>query len=424
MLASSWFDVVLGLDVHWELVPMPPAPAPVPTPIPNPFTGIVYDLKGFAVGLALSIAMDAVLGGPLKGPVLYWNFLATNTGTEAKHVPGHILIPPGTGWAPFPKLPAPVIHEGDPPKVGVPVKPDNNAICIFGSKTVSVMGSNAVRMGDILLSCSEPARLPSSVVLAVPKGAPILIGGPPSLDIMAAVMGAVRTTSISSALHALVSGLPITRLRNALSRIVCVFTGHPVDEATGKVITDKVDAELPRPLPLKIERFYSSAFASREGPLGHGWSLSLDQSVWREHGKIVYLAEDGREIELDTFDFPGHMALAGDKVWDPINQLTLRVQAGGRFEVESLDGVVREFAPVPGRQDGRSMLKRIRSRCGHHEITYEYDQWGRLEWVRDCGGRLIQLVKTERTWEVRDAARQGLLRFGKRAIDQILNFGD
>jgi len=95
MLASSFFDPMLGIDIHWELVPMP---APTPTPIPNPFTGIVQDFTGLAAGIAISNAIGAVMGASFKGPVLYWGAIpATNTGTEGIHIPGHILIPPGTG---------------------------------------------------------------------------------------------------------------------------------------------------------------------------------------------------------------------------------------------------------------------------------------------------------------------------------------
>ena len=186
MLASSFLDPVLGIDIHFEMVP---TPAPVPTPIPNPFIGLVFDPVGLAAGIAIGAVIGAVLGAPFQGPVLYWTaFPATNTGTEAKHVPGHILIPPGVAWAPFPKTPKPVIHPGETPKPALPIKPENDAVVITGSKTVTVMGSNAVRLGDIALSCSEPLRLPSSVVRAIPKGAPILIGGPMSLDIMAALL--------------------------------------------------------------------------------------------------------------------------------------------------------------------------------------------------------------------------------------------
>ena len=43
MLASTFMDMVLGIDIHFEMVP---TPAPVPTPIPNPFVGMVYDPGG------------------------------------------------------------------------------------------------------------------------------------------------------------------------------------------------------------------------------------------------------------------------------------------------------------------------------------------------------------------------------------------
>jgi RHS repeat-associated protein len=389
VLASSFLDPVLGLDVHFEMVP---TPAPVPTPIPNPFIGIVFDPLGLAAGIAIGAAIGAVTGAPFQGPVLYWTaFPATNTGTDCKAIPGHILIPPGVAWAPFPKTPKPVIHPGETPKPGLPVKPEDDAVVVFGSKTVTVMGTNAVRLGDIALSCSEPLRLPSSVVLAVPKGALILIGGPPSLDIMAALMASLRTRFMSDSLHALISRMKPSRFRNFLHRVACFLTGHPVDVASGKVLTEAKEIELPGPLPLTIERVYSSAFAARKGPLGHGWSLSLDQAVWRERGKLVLLAEDGRELEFDTFDLPGHRLEAGQQHHDPIHRLTVHADPQGAFRVVDHEGVTRSFAPVPGRRDGRAMIQELRSACGFHAIRYEYDAQGWLARVRDASGRTILL---------------------------------
>ncbi len=389
MIASSFGDPVLGIDVHFELVP---TPAPVPTPVPNPFTGIVFDPLGLAVGIALGAAIGAVMGAPFQGPVLYWTaFPATNTGTEAKHVPGHILIPPGTAWAPFPKAPKPVIRPGETPSPPNPVVPENDAVVITGSKTVSVMGSNAVRLGDIALSCSEPLRLPSSVVLAVPKGPPILVGGPMSLDLMAALMASLRTRFMSDSLHALISRLSPGRFRNALHRVACFFTGHPVDVASGRLMTETIDAELLGPLPMRIERIYSSAFAGRGGPVGHGWSLSIDQAVWRERGQVVLLAEDGREVVFDTFDLPGHRIEPGQEVFQPIDALTLRCHEHDRFEIVDACGIIRHFAPVAGRDDARAVLHRVVSRCGHHCIELHYDAHGRVDRIKDSGGRINRI---------------------------------
>ncbi|HYD39290.1 MAG TPA: DUF6531 domain-containing protein [Anaeromyxobacter sp.] len=386
MIASSWMDPVLGVDLHWEMVP---TPAPTPMPFPHPFIGVVLDVGGLIGSAVMGGVMSAVTGAPFQGPVIHWFMPATNTGTESRHVPGHFIIPPGTIWAPVPRTPKPKIRPGEAVVPAPPIKPENDAVAIFGSKTVTIGGSNAVRLGDIQLSCSEPVRLPSSVTLAIPKGAPILIGGPPSLDLMAAALASLRTRFVSDSLHALVSRLAPGRFRNLLNRTVCFFTGHPVDVASGKVITSAVDAELPGPLPLEIERVYSSAFGDRDGPLGHGWSWSLDQAVWTERGKVVLLAEDGREIEFDAFDLPDHAARAGDELHQPIDQLTLRCLKDGGWQLIDADGATRDFAPVPGRTDGRAMIQRIRSASGLHEILFEYGRSGRLERVRDSCGRPI-----------------------------------
>lgn len=201
---------------------------------------------------------------------------------------------------------------------------------------------------------------------------------------------------MSDSLHALVSRLNPGRFRNFLHRGVCFFTGHPVDVSSGKVMTEFVDIELPGPLPLKVERIYSSAFAARPGPLGHGWSFSLDQAIWRERGKVVLLAEDGREIEFDTFDFPRHRIEAGERVYNPIERLTLCCDSNDAWRVIDHGGVIRQFSPVPKRVDGRAMIRSTRSRCGEHEIGFHYGTEGhaagQLEWVRDSGGRLLRLV--------------------------------
>src|SRR5262249_32598799 len=42
-------------------------------------------------------------------------------------------------------------------------------------------------------------------------------------------------------------------------RMACWLTGHPVDVASGRVLTDHVDLELPGPLPFRLERCYHSA---------------------------------------------------------------------------------------------------------------------------------------------------------------------
>lgn len=386
MLAGKQTDGVVGLDIHWEMVPAA-AGVPVPMPIPNPFVGMVMlDPLGFAVGTLISSVVSELTGTPPSGEVLVNMLPAVNTGTEAMGF-GHILIPPGTSWAPIPAV-MPVAAPKVGAKVGNPAKPDNDAFLITGSKTVHAAGSNFCRFGDMAMSCSEPVRLPSSVLMAIPKGLPVLVGGPPALDIQAAAGAFIRTKWVSHQLNRLISRIKNQRLRNLLSRAVCFFTGHPVDVATGRVFTDHMDVDLPGPLPLQIERIYNSGFASRSGPLGYGWSHSLDQKVWREPGKVVYQAEDGREIEFDTFDFPEHQVAKGDEVFEPIDRLTLKCLGEDRWEIWTPEGICHDFEPVAGGEPGVARLVRKRTRDGH-SLELHYDDAGRLSWVRDSRGRRI-----------------------------------
>jgi len=302
MLASKFFDPVVGLDIHLELTPWG-----VPAPFPNPFVGLIFDPLGLLVGQAMGYAMALATGTPPTGPVFINSLPAANVGTEAKNYLGvpHILMPPGVSWAPMPKPPKPSF-KGPPDPPGLPIAPEGDAVHVFGSQSVTLMGSSAVRMGDYAMSCGEPVRLPSSVAMAIPMGPPVMIGGPPALSLMDAAGALIKTKWVAGHLHGLLSRIKSDRLRNLLSKAVCFLTGHPVDVATGRVLTGAVDFELPGALPLRLERHYCSAWSHRAGPLGHGWSHSLDQALWPERGKIVQLDPEGREIEFDTFDFPDH----------------------------------------------------------------------------------------------------------------------
>jgi RHS repeat-associated protein len=262
----------------------------------------------------------------------------------------------------------------------------------MGSTTVTVMGSSAVRMGEMWMSCGEPLRLPSSVVIAIPKGPLVLIGGPPGVNLMDALLGMIKTKWVAGYAHSLISRIKSDRLRNIFTKVACFLTGHPVDVASGRLLTDNVDFELPGPLPLKFERHYASSWSHRDGPLGPGWSHSLDQAVWSERGKLVYLAEDGREIEFDVFDFPDHMLQVGQEVYDPMNQLTLRFRSSNLIQIETHHGELFDFSPLskptPGGRSHWWRLQRQRTRDGH-EISLAYDDRGDLQWVRDSAGRIV-----------------------------------
>jgi RHS repeat-associated protein len=382
MLASKWFDPVLGVDTHIVLVPSPAGP--VPTPLPNPFVGMVFDPAGMAFGMAFGAATGGVSFTLVNGlPV-------TNTGTGA------------TNTMTMPHIPAPGPFAKPP---------SNDADLMFGGLKVTFGGSQVVRLGDIALSCNDPIKLPVSVVLVIPAGPLVLVPRPPSPDVMGLVFAAggkltakllakvakvgrklfkaLRAlqkeskffTQLSEKLAVKAEG-KLSRARSAWNRAVCFLTGHPVDVATGRVVTDHLDIELPGALPLRFERFYDSSLGWRETALGFGWSHSLDQAVWPERGRVVYQTEDGREVEFGTLDLPDRVLAPGQELYHLIERLTLRCLGPLRYEVEDAAGVAREFAAVaPGARAARIVRKRTRD--GHH-LDYRYDGAGGA--ASDAGG--------------------------------------
>jgi YD repeat-containing protein len=379
-IASAWLDVVVGIDFHVEVVP---TPVPTPTPFPHPHCSVIWDPVGYVVGEVMGAAMAFATGGPIApaGPVLIGGRMSTVTGDAASMPVKHIIIPPGTTFA-----------------LGIT---PSDAELLVGSKTVIVRGGSAVRAGDPGLTCSEPVRLPTGLVTATGPGN-VLVGGPPAIDFGAAVgmIGgkALRNKWTAGKLHAIADKVipeSMPRLRRLAHKSACFFTGHPVNVATGGVSTSAVDFELPGPIPLKLERDYDTNWLDRDGPLGHGWSHSLDGRLWLEPGKVVVLTEDGRELEIPTRHFHQGVMRQGDTAWHPVERATLKSLGQLRWEIASPDGLTRCYAPIPGeaaadKDRGMARIVALRDRAGH-EVRFSYDERARLSQIVDSAGRTIGL---------------------------------
>jgi RHS repeat-associated protein len=345
--AAKFGDPVIGVDIHMVLVPAPPAP-PIPTPLPHAFVGVVFDPLGAALGAALG----AVFGG--GGPVFINGLPVGNTGTDVKGMP-HVPTPPGVAFAPNDI-------------------PGNDGTIVTGSKTVSMAGAACGRLTSLVSTCNFPINLPTSVCLAVPMGAPVLVGGPDTFDIAAAVTRGIRTKWFSDLAHRALKAGP------RLSKILCFLTGHPVDVMTGEVLADLVDFDLPGPISLKFERNYWSR--DREGgPLGPGWHHPLDASVEEQADRIGVRLPDGRKRE--------HVPLpVGGSLWDDIDRYTLERTTHG-YRLTFWDGQRLHFEPVHGTPVTYSLV-RITDRCNNAvELRYED---GRLHEVVDSVGRVLELA--------------------------------
>ena len=384
MPAAKHFDPVIGVDIH---IVQPPGPVP-PIPVPHPFIGFLFD------------PFDYV---PVFGATVYVNAMRRAiAGTAGKTVPG-VHFPIG----------------------GAFVKPPGNECEMFmGSSTVDFDGDAASHMLLPALSCQDigmvtPFRrkkkgklktlvLPTSVVLPIPLGPPVLIGGPPTISLMAMGMklgmsalgkGLKRlmktglgkklksvVKKVSDKMHAaadnLLSKLGISKaskIRNAVHRSICKVTGHPVDVATGKVFTESIDFELHGPLSLRWERVWYST-SDYNGPLGHGWHHSYDLGLMANEDAVAVRLADGRGIAFPPVQ-------PGQESSDEFEGLTLARDAEG-YLLRDRQGFLYRFAPA-----GRGMehsLVRIEDGAGT-QIILHYDPRGRLIRIADSSGSAVSL---------------------------------
>ena len=387
--ASSQLDVVIGLDIHMELVPI--AGVPTPVPFPMPYLGMIEFKPG---GLLLSIGISALtsrmFGSPPTGPVLVNSLEATKTGDEAtnKKTLPHVVLPPGVKWTPLPR-PLKLKVRPPPPDADSPAAPPGDAIFITGSKTVLFQQSNACRLLDIAMSCGDPVRLPIATLIAVPKGLPVVVGGPPALDYKTAAKAFFLRNKWTAGLLREFAFCFSGRARSILGWAFCTLTGHPVDVGTGRLLTRAEEYVLRGPIPLTFERYYSSSWAERDSPLGYGWSHTFDERVWVERGRVVYKTGDGRELEFPTFDLPGRVLREGQELFYPIDRLWLRCEGQGRYRIRSADGLVREFATLAGDRSGESRLTHIRNPSTQW-VRFQYDEKHCLQSVRTREGRWIR----------------------------------
>jgi RHS repeat-associated protein len=349
LFSGKWFDPVVGIDIH---LIQPPGPVP-PVPVPHPFIGIVYDPAGLLVGMAINAAMSGLFGGSFSGPVLINGVPAANTGTQVKGMPVHVPIG------------------------GVFVNPPSNeGTIITGSKTVHVLGTSGARLTSMVITCNDPINLPTSVVMSIPMGPPVCTGGPTAVDWLAVVLSAIRTKWVSDKLHGIFKAKP----GSWRSKIICFLTGHPVDVATGRVLTAHTDSEMPGSIPFRFERNYCNA-STYDGPLGIGWHHSYDQHITVQSDRILYRSEDGREIEFDYIE-------TGESVFEPVERLEL-TRRENELRLRTKDRRTLCFRSVAG--DPRVYHLILIEDLNGNSISLDYRE-GRLVSIIDSVKRKVTLT--------------------------------
>ena len=362
----------MGIDVHLTMIP-----PGVPTPLPNPFMGMVLDMFAWL---------------PFIGATVMINGLpAAQAGTEVKAIPPHLPLA-----GPF-----------------APPLPGNEGEIFMGSATVVVDGAPQARMGVPVLSCHSigmpaPIRkgkkgkkmtlfMPTSVLTALPKGRPVMIGGPLTIDIMSMAMHGLSGLGklakrfknkaaykrISQKIHdvagKVTKKLP-TNARNRVHRSICDVIGHPVDVGSGKVYTDRVDFILPGPIPLVWERVWFST-SDYDGPLGHGWHHAYDLVLKKapdDPNTLVLRLADGRNAFFQGLSVGQRTYLVQEKI-----ELRREKDCYLLTDDEYLEYA---FAAAPVLDGTESRPHRISNPSGA-EVLFTYNTGGTLSHIKDSAGR-------------------------------------
>jgi RHS repeat-associated protein len=416
MFGGKQFDMVLGVDIH--LIQLP-APGP-PVPIPHPFFGIIFDPLSFtpppppappappqsladeAKDMLVNAAKSALIGeavgllGKFGGPLMTLKALWDGCGATV-YING---LPHGNVGAAIKGIP---FHF---PIGGTFVKPIGNKGEIFmGSHSVGTAGAPLSRLGDIALSCQcigPPDGLPFSMILAIPMGRPVLVGGFPTLDFKALVQKALNAAAgklaakakaaASPAIHAAAGGIAGamgfpkgSAGRDALHAGVCSWTGHPVDIAAGKVMTNTIDFEFVGVIPLKWERVWYST-SQNQGYLGHGWHHSYDISLGLDaaaKGAALRLA-DGRVEPMPFLEKDGVFICKKEKI-----RFFRKNNQFGYFDLSS--GWTYWFSEQPIGKDGFYRLVKIEN-AYLHAIQLQYDKRGDLVQITDTAQRILTIT--------------------------------
>ncbi|MBN3745418.1 type IV secretion protein Rhs [Burkholderia sp. Se-20373] len=325
--AVKHLDPVVGVDLHSVLV----APSPTPVFLPHPHVGFMLDLREYvnaALGVIGAIAFtiieekaveyledhpddakkledtahavsgelqklakDPTVAQALKGaktagdianavgagvgmgsiagrPIFVNGMLRATAGTHAFHAPA-LHFPLGESFAP-----------PDP-------DPSNDAEAYMGSKTVLANNDPMAFLALPAMSCwavgleppahngahtkREHLSLPTSFMLPIPTGRPVLVGGPPIVNMAALAKGLFKAFRGSEWAKTLADKL---HLKPGFLKCK-VLHAEPVDTTTGEVVVRQEDFTVAGRLPLTWVRRYISGNTGA-GVVGVGWQTPAD----------------------------------------------------------------------------------------------------------------------------------------------------
>ncbi|MBN3818327.1 hypothetical protein G3N57_17700 [Paraburkholderia sp. Se-20369] len=170
----------------------------------------------------------------------------------------------------------------------------------------------------------------------------------------------------------------------AISRAIGGLFGNPVDVTTGRKVLlaeAETDCVIPSPLPVRIQRFYSSSL-DQAGTLGRGWVLPWDLRLQARDGRLWYTDAQGRES-----GFP--LVRSGQSSFSDSEQRYLTCTPDGRYVLHDVGETYCDFGRLDPDSDRIAWVRRIEDQAGQW-MQFERDSQGRVREILTCGG--IQAV--------------------------------
>ncbi|WP_016677410.1 RHS repeat-associated core domain-containing protein, partial [Yersinia pestis] len=223
-------------------------------------------LSGLKAGIIDTLGGNIGGGGGSNRPVKVNGTLRSTVGTHTFHIPG-LHFPLGTLFA--------------------PLIPSKDSESFMGSKTVMANGDPLSYMALPAMSCwfvglpSTPKNaahtqrkslsLPTSVMLPIPMGRPVVVGGMPVLNLLALMMGLFKIFRGSKLAKKLAEKLG---LKSGFLKCT-ILDAEPVNSITGEVVVEQNDFVVEGRFPLVWDRYYGSQKAVT-GVIGQRWQCPAD----------------------------------------------------------------------------------------------------------------------------------------------------
>lgn len=387
-------------------VHIPPTYAPAFVPIPMTYRMIINSaivalfvpavmaLGGLAVGLA-----QAHMAGTNPQAVL---MAGASSGGEAAWRWFRGAFPMTQSWGAFVAflaglMPYPVANGSisiGSPSVTAEDSPMSLTMQMFGNSCSDVpIVPNAMVMGgsNVMVGITLSAYL-QQLAMQVVKGLLTKAGGK-AMEKLNPPRGGALDRVVFPGLQ---QYSPTSRTTAPATRQAdCQGEGHPVDPVTGTLYDKEADAELPGPLPFRLERNYNS-IAARDrfgGLLGIGWRLNIESVLTLHYGQGLPKFWVRHDDELRTVALPWLEEL-GQWHYDPAERLEFCRADENVWDVRDRDGITWRYEV---HQKDRARLASYFDRHGN-AVTLQYHKGEDLPHglTDSAGRRLVLKVENER----------------------------